>query len=305
MAQAKQHKYGRYDVYTNDLKFKKNRNIDSNRARWNNINDEYMHDNVDLDSVEYRLLECKKSNYSTLDFSHMDIKELPEIDKNIKSCINYLFITDNELTELPDLDEYIHLQILDISHNKIKKINRLPSSLIEFNCKENKISELPSYNSCPNLKRIECSNNNICNIPNYSNLTSLLCNNNNIKSITGLKNLEKLLCVDNKITLINGCDNLKYLDCSNNDIKNIPEMSKLVDLIVNNNMIDNLDNFKSVKYIEMFGTKIKVLPYIDTLEELFCHKDNITEISKIYTQNKKINIKIHKNKNMHIIFSNI
>lgn len=300
MAQSKQYKY---DVYTNDLKFKKNRNIDSKRAKWNNINDEYMYDNIDLDSIEYRLLECKKNDYSILDFSHMDLKQLPEIDKHIKSCINYLFITDNELSELPDLNDYIHLQILDISHNKIKKINKLPPSLIELNCKENNLESLPSCSECPNLKRIECSNNNIRNIPVYSNITDLLCNNNKIESLIGLKKLEKLSCMNNKICLINECGNLKYLDCSNNDIKYLPEMEKLVDLIINNNMIDNLGKFKNLKYIEMFGTKIKILPYIDTLEELFCHKENITEISKLYMINKKIDIKIHKDKNMHIVFS--
>jgi Leucine-rich repeat (LRR) protein len=303
MSQPKRYKY---DVYTNDLKFKKNRNIDPERAKWDKVNGEYMHNNIDLDSIEYRLLECKNSSYSTLDLSHMDLSHLPEINKHIKSCIIYLFVTDNELTELPDLTEYMHLQILDISNNKISSLNKLPSSLLELNCNENKISELPSTISCPNLKRIECSNNNICDIPIYKNLTNLLCSNNNIKSITGLKNLEKLLCVNNKINIINSCDNLKYLDCSHNDVKQLQVMDKLVDLIINNNPINNIDYFdKLIKltYFEMFGTKINVLPYIDSLEELFCYKENISEISKQYIDKKKISVKVHKDKNMHIIFS--
>ena len=298
----------KYQVYKNDLKFKKNRNIDKDRARWDNKEYEDMYNNIDFDSLEYRLLEFLKSGssgYENLDLSQTELKIFPNLTKlhTIQyTNMKYLFIAENSLTELPDLSEYKNLQVIDVSHNKLTKITKLPSSLIELTCKHNLLAELPNESNM-NIIRLDCAFNKLSNLPNYNKLINLICCNNDISIINNYPNLERLICNDNKIIKIEKLINLKYLDCSNNDITELPiNMNNLIDLIINKTKIEHLPSLDKIKYIEMFGNNINYLNYFHTLEDLFCYKQSIYKMSKKYTENKKLSVKLHKENMLHITF---
>jgi len=59
-----------YPVYRNDIKFRHHRNVDPSRAVWDDDVKKDFHEK-DTDSIEYRLEECKRENYETLDLCHM------------------------------------------------------------------------------------------------------------------------------------------------------------------------------------------------------------------------------------------
>lgn len=299
----------KYKVYKNDLKFKKNRNIDKKHAIWYKQKYEHMFDNIDLDSLEYRLLDYLKSGYENLDLSQIELKLFPNLSKlNDLQYMNMkcLFISENNLTSFPDLSQYHNLQIIDISHNKLSKIDKLPSSIVELNCKHNELIELNEFNSlsenCPNLIRLECSNNKLKTIPHYEKLMNLLCCHNEIIYLNEYQHLNHLICTNNKLIKIGNYENLKYLDCSNNNINELGNMNNLIDLIINNTHVTKLPNMNKIKYIEMFGTTNIQLNYFETLNDLFCYKDSISILSQKYTLHKKINITKHKDKMLHITF---
>lgn len=291
-----------YIIYKNDLKYKKNRNLDSNKIMWDN-NLEYLFNNVDLDSLEYRLYECKKNNYSTLDLNNMDLVELPDIPEEYKDKIKCLFIAENELEVIPDLTDFRNLEILEISNNNIYDLGRLPVSLIELCCRHNKMSYLPSPSECPNLERIDCTSNEINEIAQYLKLKSLVCNCNKISIVPNLENLEKLICNNNTINYIGKCTNIKYLDCSVNKLLNLNDYENLVDLICSSNNISELVPYKNLQYIEIFNTDIRYVPYMDNLQELYCERNTVKKIAKKYMYECNIDIKVHKETMLHAVFS--
>jgi Leucine-rich repeat (LRR) protein len=293
----------KYDVYLNDLKYKNKRNINKELANWMHPTYAAMFDKISFDSLEYRVYECIKSKGTVLDLSNMDLKEFPldKIPSDLKPRIQYLFIHDNNLEKLCDLSEFILLEVLDISHNKIKIISNLPNTLVEINCKQNELKMLPSENECPKLTLLNCENNKIKNIPNYEFIKKIFCGNNEIEEIKGL-NSENISCSNNKIIIIKGCLNLKYLDCSNNPLKSLSDTNKLVDLIMNSTDMEILPDFVELKYLELFNTKIEWIKYIDTLEDLFIHKESTKKISTLYKEKKDIEAKIYKKNLIHFIF---
>lgn len=87
-------------------------------------------------------------------------------------------------------------------------------------CSNNNLIELPRLPRW--LKILHCCNNKINIIGNLPDtLTFLNCSNNNIRILENLPNkLEKLICSGNKLTrLVNLPDSIRVLRCSNNLLK--------------------------------------------------------------------------------------
>ncbi len=109
----------KYTVYRNDIKYREHRNIDMSRALWtDDIKKDYINKNTD--GIDYRIEDCKREKYETLDISHIErfcFKELflNEIFKTIKNKIQHIFAQDCGLIYIPNLTELSNLQTLDIS----------------------------------------------------------------------------------------------------------------------------------------------------------------------------------------------
>lgn len=302
MSLSKEYKTSKYLVYSNDLKYTKHRNLDAKRIIYEGNKVKYLYDNINCDSLGYRLYECQKSGMTSLDLNNLDLIVFPAIPQKFRESIKCLFIAENDLEILPDLIDFKKLEILEIGNNNITEIGKLPSSLLELSCRYNKIRFLPSSNECPKLMRLDCTNNEIDDLPKYNNLVNLVCNNNKLSIIPNIPILERLSCSGNNIYHIEVCSKLKYLDCSHNKLTKLYEYSNLIDLICNGNNIYEQYPYQKLKYLEIFNTPIKQIPFMPCLEDLLCDKETIKKLSKTYITERNLTIKVHKEKLLHIIF---
>jgi hypothetical protein len=291
----------KYPVYRNDIKYKKHRNIDVNRAVWDdNVKNDFM--NKDTDSIDYRIEECQREKYTMIDLSNMDENclELLLKDKRINAFINtleHIFVSNSCLNEVPDLSIFTKLKTLDISHNKITKINELPSSLEEFIANDNKLTVIK--NDLPNLKRMDVGNNNITYINYGKNMESLNIHTNPIEYITEMKYLYFLNIQNTKINNIPTYPRLKEFDCSYTNIEMIPKMPLLEILTCGHSDVKTIDEMPMLEFLEMINTNVKQINYMNKLKRLVMNKHEGMNISTKY---KIQRIKKNKNDIIEILF---
>jgi len=263
-------------IYGNDLKYKNHNQIDIKRVKDSN-------NNINYDTIEYRLNECIKTGSTSLDFSHLNLKVLPEIPKIVWNKLKYLFISENEIQVVEDISYLKELIVFDICNNKLISMPLLPERIEEILIKNNDIHNINSLSRYDYLKRLDCTNNLIINIPIIDSLEILNCNSNKIKYIPNLKNLVKLSCSDNKLTeLCNFCK-LEILDCDKNNINKIDNNVNLKELYCCRNEITHIKNLNKIEVLHCYRTNIKKMDYFETLKELICDDKSDFIISSFYT----------------------
>jgi Leucine-rich repeat (LRR) protein len=263
-------------IYENDLKYRKHNNIDLSRVR--NVN------HYDRDTLKYRLYESEKDNYKTLDLSHLDLKTFPEIPKNIAIMVKYLFLSENRLEVLQDLSFMESLVVVDLCNNILSSVPKLPHSIEEILIKNNNINNINSLAEYPFLKRTDCSNNFIRDIPIIDSLEILICKNNNIDKIPNrLNKLRKLICSDNEISYIDSLISLQVLEIDNNKLETIKNTSRLKELYCSNNLISSIVDLNKIEVIHCHNTNIRKLDYYNSLSELMCDYKQDMILSSMYT----------------------
>ena len=300
-----------YSITKNDLKYKKMRNLDVKKINTfdkNNKNEynkelEDLYYNNNFDTLEYRIQECKKEGNKILDLKYLDFKKFPNLNKDLIENLEELYISNNEIDELPDLDQYKKLKILDVSVNKLKKIGNLPSKIIEFCCFENKLEDINQIKNCHELKTLYISNNaikDISCIENHPTLEILLANFNKIKDIPrNIPNLKKIQIKNNRLKKIKSYSKLIYLDCRNNNITEIEDQVSLKDLIISYNEISDIPIINTLKYLEIVHTNIEKIKFMKRLEELICLSTKVKFISSKYKLKKSHN---HNSKYLNLFF---
>jgi len=265
---------GYISIYENDLKYKKYSGIDAKRV--NGL------PNHDKDTIEYRFYECIKDGGKTLDLSHLSLLNLPEIPQAIINQVKYLFLSENKLTQLNDLSFMENLVVIDLCNNNLSSVPTLPVTIEELLVMNNKINGINSLGQYPFLKRINCSNNLIREIPIIDSVEILICENNKIEFIPKLPKLIKLMATNNRIKNLLDYDNLRILEIENNGLENINGCKNLRELYCNCNNISTLKNLNKIEVIHCYKTNITKLDYFDTLKELMCdYRANMT-LSKYY-----------------------
>lgn len=289
----------KYIVYKNDLKFKDQRNLNPQKIEWNNDNLESIYYNQNLDTIHYRLEECEKNNFDYLDLSHLYLKEIPLLSSKITKPIKYLFLNNNNLSNLKNIEQFTNLQVLDISNNSITTVDYLPKTINELCCKYNFIDKITS---CRNLKILDCTNNKLVQLEEFMNLEILFCSENNLNILPYYPKLKKLVCKNNNLREINSFTELVYLDCSFNNITQIRYCPKLKDLLCRDNKLTGIpNNMNSLKYIEMYNNKFTEIYYYPNLKELYCDIDGIEKVPVEY-KDKILDTKVYRDKYLIIIF---
>ena len=300
-----------YSITKNDLKYKKMRNLDVKKINTfdkNNKNEydkdlEDLYYNNNFDTVEYRIQECKKDGNKILDLKYLELKKFPNIEKNIIENLEELYISNNEIDELPNLDSFKKLKILDVSVNKLKKIGKLPSKIIEFCCFENEIEDITPVKDCVALKTLYISNNvirDLSPIDGHPTLEILIGNFNKITDIPrNLPNLKKIQIKNNRLKIIKSYPKLIYLDCRNNNITEIEDQESLKDLIISYNEISDIPVINTLKYLEIVHTNIEKIKFMKRLEELICLSTKVKYISSKYKLEKSHS---HNSKYLNLFF---
>ncbi|XP_023106352.2 leucine-rich repeat and guanylate kinase domain-containing protein isoform X5 [Felis catus] len=188
------------------------------------------------------------------------------------------------LIDISILCEYVHLQKLDLSLNKIEDLSCVSCMpyLLELNASHNKLTTFFNFKPPKNLKKVDFSCNQIsemCDLSAYQALTKLILDNNEIEEISGLEmcsGLMHLSLAKNKITSINGLGRLpiKILCLSNNQIEKMTGLEELkalqvVDLSHNQiSSLQGLENHDFLEVINLEDNKIAELGEIDYIENL-------------------------------------
>lgn len=262
-------------IYENDLKYKSHNNIDIKRINGNI--------SYDKDTLDYRFYECLKDNRTTLDLSHLGLTILPHIPSNIAQHVKYLFLSENKLSHLPDLSFMENLIVVDLCNNNLSTIPVLPINIEELLIINNKITNISTLSQYPLLKRFNCSNNMIQEIPLIDSIEILICDNNKIEKISSkLSKLIKLMISHNKINILPNYENLKILEIENNPLDNINGCKNLKELYCNCTNIGTLTGFNKIEVIHCYKTNITKLEYFDTLKELLCDYRANMALSKYY-----------------------
>lgn len=273
-----------YHVYRNDIKFRTHKKVDPTRAIWDDdVKKDFM--NKQTDSIDYRLEECQRENFETLDLSHMNNDCFTflfqhKYFKNIVKKVQHIFAQDCQLRVVPDLSEFESLVTLDISSNKLTELPVLPESLEELIINNNRLTKVD--NSLPNLKRFSANNNKIQSI-NYGRLIEIIyLKNNPIDHIPALDNLYRLDISTTKIKKLHSYPKLKFLNCSFTSIVSIPTMDVLEHLICNDSNVSDISLLKTLQSLEIVNTKVICVHYMKDLYSIVYDGDAKLALSKKY-----------------------
>lgn len=289
----------KYVIYKNDLKYKKDRNIDINKIDWEQNDIKHLI-KIDHDTLEYRLNESKNSNYNYLDLDMLELNNLPEIlNNNIFFNLKYLFISNNNLKGSIDLSFLKNLETLDITNNNINKII-VPDSLTELSACNNSITEFISHGK---LKRLKMANNKITELCMSNTIEILEINNNKIESydFSNYDKLNKIIIFSNPLKKILLPNYVSYVDLSETQIENISNLYKTEHLVLNNcNFIKKLPQSDNIKTIELIGTPIEKLYFYKNYELIITQLNLTKNISSKY---KDLGANIQIRKNLYLVIS--
>ena len=293
-------------IYENDFKFNKFKNINTSSTKIEFQSDDLkVKSTIDYDSIESRLLECKKNKSTSIDLSSMKINKESILNLPIDySKIIFLFLNDNNLDGELDLRKFNNLEVLDIENNSLTNII-LPSCMKELVINNNKLNNLPSN---INPLRLKASNNLLSFIPDtYTNIEIMELSYNMINKVNKLDNLRKLIIDSNPLESIKTMEKLLYLDIS--DIKTdnikIDSMPNLLSFVANSTKLQEIPFFKTLETIEVINTPIKKLQFFPKFNIILCSYSLTKNISSKYVDLTNAHIKIKHNNILCITRDNI
>jgi hypothetical protein len=261
----------KYKVYENDLKSPEY--IDPDRSIWHSPEVQKKFLSKEVTTLEYRIEECKKNNYEYLDISYLNLEEIPNFtthkDYEKLKNIKFLFANDNKIKSLENgLDQFLSLQVLDISSNNLKKIKKIPNTMIELMCHNNK---LISICSSKYLLTLDCSYNKLKKINEYCSVKNLMCENNEIKELQTFENVVHLTIKNNPLEKMSTLPNVEFLNIDSTDLKGeLPEMNSLKWLICHNTNIKGIHKLQKLEHIEMTNCSLIEIPYLKNLKDILC-----------------------------------
>jgi internalin A len=193
----------------------------------------------------------------------------------IEYCDNltYLYLDDNQISDISPLSDLIDLKELSLSSNSISNISPLSAlySLQYLFISGNLVSDLSPISHLSGLEYLELHENQISDISPLSELTNLIWltfdsnSISNISAISMLNSLQHLSADNNQISQLSplsSLTNLIFLSLNNNQVSNISPLSMLTNLIElylsTNSILDvsPLDSQNKLAYLDLSGNQI-------------------------------------------------
>ena len=199
-------------------------------------------------SVVYKKIYRRALKSGKLDLSHINVAQLYDhnifaFDESLKEKISdkdILYIQDSFITRINNqclFDAVTHLCISDLNLSEMPDLIKF-INLITLDCSCNNLIEVPPDKIPLSVDRLDCSHNNLVNPINFR-LKYLDCSFNSLKKASlHLPFLEELICSHNQITQLVIRD-LNYVDINNSSI--LIYRCALIKLICDNNQIKKLD----------------------------------------------------------------
>ena len=117
--------------------------------------------------------------------------------------------------------------------------------IIELNCSNNQLTELPDL---PNVQILYCSSNQLTKLGRVPNVKELWCSHNQLIELPKLPNVEILYCYGNRINSLPDLHNIQKLYCQDNQLTKLPELFNIQELLCQYNHLfsTNLDDWKII-----------------------------------------------------------
>lgn len=255
-------------IYKNDLKFNENLDIESSEFESDAVKSIY-NNFKSKPKIELRIEDTKMENYRYLDLSKLEIDDnylvqLFELKRiiHILSKIEFLDLSNNKLTKLPNLKKYPNILYLNVSFNLIEQ-DIHDDNLIELTCHNNLIKSIKSIK----LTHLNASNNLIDKL-DTPNIKILIVSYNKINWIPSYINLVYLECIENRINKIDNMLELEELYIGNNNLSNIKNMPKLKVLNCVRNPIDKIKYFPNLKTLMSSTCKVSSQYILSNMEKI-------------------------------------
>ncbi|KAL7719239.1 Protein phosphatase 2C [Entamoeba marina] len=193
-----------------------------------------------------------------------------------------LDVTNNQITNITDLNMYSNLTTINIKKNRIENVPTLKlNNILSIDISDNYIKDISPLCTLTSLTNLNVSHCQFVSLP---------------PSISKLQNLQRLVCYANRLTVIcdelRHCTNLKELNVSNNLIelfpKSISDLTGLTSLYINDNSIQKgfklLKNHQQLQYLDISYNQITSLSAnlynLKSLNSFICKGNAILQIHK-------------------------
>ena len=184
---------------------------------------------------------------------------------NEESQVIGLNLIRNQISEIKNLDKFIHLQHLNISDNQISKIENLNklTNISILDISKNQITKIENLEKLTNISTLDISYNKIAKIENLDKLTNISTLDISDNKIVKIENLDKLT-------------NISELAISDNQIEKIENLDKLTNisrLIISNNKIAKIDDVKEILNLQTLQyLSIHNNPFLDEAHSLILNE---------------------------------
>ncbi|KAK9451469.1 uncharacterized protein V1518DRAFT_369992 [Limtongia smithiae] len=227
-----------------------------------------------------------------------------------------LDLYDNKISRIENLgpedpaNAWKNIESLDLSFNKIKKINHVSHlhSLRNIYFVQDKISKIENLDGLTNLINLELGGNRVRKLENLEKLTALTqlwVGKNKItkfENLSPLRNLKILSIQSNRLTKIEGLEDLLSLEelyMSHNGLTKIEGLEKNTNLTVldiQNNMIKHVENVSHLSNLQEFWATSN---QFESFEEIESELKHIDALETVYFEGNPLqrkNLTTYRNK---------
>lgn len=229
------------------------------------------------------ILECNNNKEETLDLSYRILQDLP-VGLNLLTNVKKLILKGNFIETINSQNLPPNLEVLNLTNNRIGTFTKLNvpdyTKITELYLGNNMMKEF-DFDSFPNLKILDLSDNNIGEVNDINdNLEELYIQNNTVLELplipAKIKRLdissniisEFFLCAENYV--------LEYIDFSNNYMDTIPPLTDtMIELYCSGNIITKIEDADIPLSMEVFvAAKNKISqfePELHSIKNLETH----------------------------------
>lgn len=175
------------------------------------------------------------------------------IDDKLK--VFYDKIANKTLSDILNISN-VNLTSFQYKINKSFSLFNILKGVTELYCYDNDITELPAPKYLPVLTILDCSYNNIVEIPEYQNLIELNCSHNKIQKMGPLLKI-------------------KTMECSNNSLVRLPEMHAIESIYCSRNKLIELADYPTLKECYCDHNEIKLIKNLNNLEKIDCGSNSL------------------------------